>query len=63
MSVRIYLSTAEFNSLKAVEFSPFLAGKIAAEHSEKLLRVRFISVVPNGYEVTIAGRKRIFEGS
>jgi hypothetical protein len=63
MSVRIYLSTAEFNSLKAVEFSPFLAGKIAAEHSEKLLRVRFISVVPNGYEVTIAGRNRIFEGS
>jgi hypothetical protein len=62
MPMRIHLSTAEFTSLKAVDFAPFLAAKIAAEHSEKLLRVRFIAVVPGGYEITVAGRKRISEG-
>jgi hypothetical protein len=62
-AVRVHLSTAEFTSLKAVDFAPFLAAKIVAEHSEKLLRVRFITVIPGGYAITVAGKNRIAEGS
>jgi hypothetical protein len=62
-AVRVHLSAAEFMSLKAVDFAPFLAAKIVSEHSEKLLRMRFIASVPGGYEITVAGRNRIGEGS
>ena len=62
MSNNAYLSGGEFSALQSVGLKTLTRPRISAQHSEKLLRLRFIAMVSGHYEATAAGLSRIASG-
>jgi hypothetical protein len=63
MSNNAYLSGEEFSSLQSVGLKTLTRPRIPAQHSEKLLRLRFIAVVSGHNEATVTGLLRIADGN